>query len=347
MKKIIILFLISVLVFSLSVNANELPSKKLSFKFNNLPLKNVFNLLSQASNINILYTANTEKKISLSFDNVLFKEIIDTLAKTNNLDYVYRNDILIVDQKNVIKELYKNNDDKIKIGGKNSKSQIIHSSKPSNSSSIIVSQPKEEKEKNFDNVKGITKGTLLPAKLQLGLISSSKKSKAIVKVSKNINYEGKTIIPKGSVFTGYGVSDYGVRKIFVKLDTLIIGNREIDVTAHLVKENGQPGFLSEYRDLSMENFWPKFFAGFLSDIAGSLKDVTYIENGQPVEKNSVKNKVLENTQNGIDNWTEQVKSDAEKHQAIMTVNAGIKGYIFIDKKIPLNRFKEYPKKQEE
>ena len=261
------------------------------------------------------------------------------MTKSNDLDYIYQNNILIIDRKKVIDELYRNKENHIKIGGENTSSQIIHSSQPSNSSSIIVSQPKEEKkEKQYNDRKGITKGTLLPAKLQLGLVSSSEESPVIVKVTKNIKYEGNIIIPKGSVFTGYGVSDYGVRKIFIKLDTLIIENREINVKAHLVKEDGQPGFISEYRDLSMENFWPSLLMSFVGDIAGSLKDTTYIESGQPVEKNTVKNKMVNKTQQGINNWTDQIKSDAERNQAIMTVNAGIKGYIFIDEKIPLSLF---------
>ena len=82
--------------------------------------------------------------------------------------------------------------------------------------------------------------------------------------------KGDLVIPKGSVFTGKGRADYGVRKIFINLDTLIIGDKEIDIKAHFVKEDGTQGFRSEYIDLSKENFWSDFLLGFVGDITGNI-----------------------------------------------------------------------------
>ncbi|MFW6311782.1 MAG: TrbI/VirB10 family protein [Nanoarchaeota archaeon] len=227
---------------------------------------------------------------------------------------------------------------------------IVAEEKKTASSELIIDVEKEDKkeEQEQDNPvtekEGINKGTLIPARLEIGLVSSTEKTPALVRVTKAVAYEGEVIIPKGSLFTGVGTSDYGVRQIFVDLDTLIIKDREIDIEAHLVKEDGKPGFCSEYRDLEMEKFWPTFLMNFVSSIGNAFKDVTYVRDSDgrkhDVEENTVKNEVIERSQEGVDGWTEQILGDAQSQKAIIYVDAGIEGYVFVDEKIPLKHFKE-------
>ena len=345
MKKVFVFLLIFIVLFSVNSFAkegNNLPNTKVSFDFDNLELSKAFQLISDVTEVNILFNAETDKKVSLNFDNVEFSKLINIMTESYGMDYFYKNNILIIDTKKVIKQTYKTDEDKIKIGSEDSSSSIVITSSNTDSNIIINSSDDEDKSKEdkLKEMKGISKGSLIPAKNKLGLISSEEGSPVIVEVTKNIEYKGDLVIPKGSVFTGKGRADYGVRKIFINLNTLIIGDKEIDIKAHFVKEDGTQGFRSEYIDLSKENFWSDFLLGFVGDITGALKDVTYIDSGQPVEKNTVKNKMVDNTQKGIDNYRKQVESDAEKHQAIIKVNPNVKGYVFIDEKIPLKYLTE-------
>ncbi|SDC31350.1 MULTISPECIES: TrbI/VirB10 family protein [unclassified Candidatus Frackibacter] len=210
-------------------------------------------------------------------------------------------------------------------------------------SSIVVNKTFKEPKRGYEIKRGIKAGTLVPAQLKVGLVSSEARSPALVKVTKDIKYEGEVYIPKGSLFLGYATADYGVRQMFVTLEKLIIGNREIDVKAHLVKQNGTPGFASQYIDLTMEKFWPTFLMDFAAGILQSFKDVIYVvsDNGLPQKyyQDTLKNKAIDGTTQGITKWTDRLMRDAEEHQAIIIVDPGVKGKIFIDEKILISKFK--------
>ncbi|KXS42428.1 MAG: hypothetical protein AWU54_1330 [Candidatus Frackibacter sp. T328-2] len=210
-------------------------------------------------------------------------------------------------------------------------------------SSIVVNKTFKEPKPGYEIKRGIRAGTLVPAKLKVGLVSSEARSPALVKVTKDIKYEGEVYIPKGSLFLGYATADYGVRQMFVTLEKLIIGNREIDVKAHLVKQNGTPGFASQYIDLTMEKFWPTFLMDFAAGILQSFKDVIYVvsDNGLPQKyyQDTLKNKAIDGTTQGITKWTDRLMRDAEEHQAIIIVDPGVKGKVFIDEKILISKFK--------
>ena len=343
-KRTLIIILI-ILIFSSSSsilaedfrNTDKLPESKINFNFSNESLTYVFQAIAKASNMNIIVNIKDKENIdqvTLELDNITAKNAIQLITNSYDLDYVYKDNVLIIDTKENIRKKY--NDELVTGAGTGS---LIVSDPVKSTGEMIVNEKIEDEKKtenNFEKMEGLNKGTLIPAKLQLGLVSSSKKRAALVRVTKTIKYKGETVIPKGAVLTGYGITDYGVRQIFVELDTLIVEDREIDIKAHMVKKDGTPGFRSEYKDLSMENLWPKLLLSLVSDVIGGAKDVTYIDNGQPVEESTVKNNLIERTQDGVDNFQNQIKNDAQKHQAIISVDAGVEGYIFIDQKIPLN-----------
>lgn len=324
----------------------KLPEQYISFNFDEISIEEAFKSISLATNVNIVVNANLEKKLSMVLNRVKLSTAVDMITSTCTLDYVFSDNILYIDTKERIKELFpgvKGTHDRLEIAAY-SPSNMIISSNPNGKSNLVVNigEGEEISEPGFREVEGINQGTLIPCKLEVGLISSSEKTPALVRVTKNISYKGKIVIPKGSIFTGYGLSDYGVRKIFVNLDKLIIGDREIDVKAHMVKEDGTPGFCSEYRDLKMEKFWPTFLLNFVGSIGTAFKDVVYVADDsgmvQPVETPGLKNELIDKTQQGIGGWSDELMNDAEKFQAIMTVHAGYTGFVFINEKISLDKF---------
>lgn len=219
---------------------------------------------------------------------------------------------------------------------------IIDGFTPQVGDPILISQVYEEEDPGFSVKKGIKAGSLISARLEVGLISSEGRSPALVLVTEEIQYEDKVYIPKGSYFLGYGTADYGVRQIFVTLEKLVIGDREIDVTAHLVKGDGTPGFQSEYIDLTMKKFWPSFLLNFSTGILNAFKDTTYIvsDTGLPQQyyENTVKNRLIDGTTEGATSWSDVLMQDARKYEAIITVDPGIECQVFLDEKIPIDRF---------
>lgn len=230
------------------------------------------------------------------------------------------------------------------LGTQPSSTVVIDNSGNQINNSIVVNNDFETPKPGYKVKRGIKSGTLIPAELQVGLVSSEARSPALVKVTQDIKYQGDTYIPQGSLFLGYAEADYGVRQMFVTLEKLIIGDREIDVKAHLVKENGTPGFASEYIDLTMEKFWPTFLMDFAAGILQSFKDVTYVitDQGLPQKyyRDTLKNKAIDGTTEGITKWTDRLMSDAEKHEAIIIVDPGVKAKVFIDEKVPVSKFKK-------
>lgn len=210
-------------------------------------------------------------------------------------------------------------------------------------SDLLVSNNFPLEDPGFSVVKGINAGTLIPAKLMVGLISSESRSPALVLVTEDVLYDNEVYIPKGSYFLGYGTADYGVRQIFVTLEKLVINDREINVNAHLVKSDGTPGFQSKYIDLTMEKFWPTFLLNFSMGILNSFKDTTYIvsDTGLPVQyyENTIKNQLIDGTITGATSWTDILMQDARKYNAIITVDPGIEAKVFLNEKIPLSKFK--------
>lgn len=332
MKKIILLISFAFLILlSLNISADELPSKKISFEFADAPLSRILNAICRVNEMNLLFDSTNDKNIAITFDNVETKKAIEILAIQNNLDYLYKDNILIIDTKERIEIVY--SDGPVTVPGPTN--LLIDESK-NDVAALIIDQ--EATDPGYRIFEGINKGVLIPAKLELGLIS--KQTPAVVKVMKNISYNGEIVIPKGATFTGKGIADYEARVIFVILDTLSIGNKEIDIQAHMVKQDGTPGFCSEYRDLEMEKFWPSFLLNFAGIIGNGLKDKLYITdsegNTQPVEADTLKNDLIDRTQDGINGWTNQLMSDAKENNAIITVDPGIEGFVFIDEKISVD-----------
>lgn len=324
-----ILIIMMVMISTTSIFANSLPETDLNLEFDNVKLEKVFEGLGKISGVNIMLGANMDKEVSYNLKGINFKTAINMITKSEDLAYIYKNNILVIDNVNKIDKYTEDKtgqEQNIVAGG-----GIIVDNQSSFGADLVINKggDKGEEEKPFNTVEGINKGQMIPAKLDVGLISSEQPVPALVKVTQNIAYKGDIIIPKGAMFIGKGRTDYSVRKIFIDLNTLVIDNKEIDIKAHLVKNNGTPGFQSEYRDLSKENFW----STLLMEFAGSLGN-RYSE-----QEESVKYHIFEKGQDGLDTLTEQMKADAEKKGEIITVESGYNGFVFIDEKIPLEYFK--------
>ncbi|MFW6282123.1 MAG: TrbI/VirB10 family protein [bacterium] len=347
MRKCLILLCLLFVLFVISFHglAEDLPEIYVSFEFNEVSPGYALNAMCKSNGINLVYLAdkNNPENLSIKLDKVIFSEALNMIMLKTDLDYYFDNNVLIVDTK----ENIKNNYDK-SINTVQSNSSIIIDNSNNEVASLIIDQDiVEEEDENINPGyvirEGIKQGTLIPARLEVGLVSSSKELPALVRVTHNISYKGNILIPKGSLFYGYGVTDFNARKIFVRLDKLILGDREIDVTAHLIKGNGESGFCSEYRDLEMEKFWPTFLMNFAGMISDAFKDKYYVEDEQgkkhPVEDDSLKNNMIDKSKEGVQSWSNQLMNDAEENKAIITVEAGLDGFVFIDEKITLDKFK--------
>lgn len=347
MYRAIIVCSLIVILSPLLLAGDNLPEQYISFNFDEISVEEAFKSISLATNVNIVVNASLDTKLSMVLNRVKLSTAVDMITGTCNLDYVFSDGILYIDTAERIKEFFpgvKGKHDHLELAAY-SPSNMIISANPNGKSNLVVNIGGGEEEiiePGFRELAGINRGTLIPCKLEVGLISSSEKTPALVRVTKDISYQGKIVIPKGSIFTGYGLSDYGVRQIFVNLDKLIIGDREIDVKAHMVKGDGTPGFCSEYRDLKMEKFWPTFLLNFVGSIGTAFKDVVYIKDDsglvQSVEAPGLKNELIDKTQQGIGGWSDELMNDAERFQAIMIVHAGYKGFVFINEKIGLDKF---------
>ena len=251
------------------------------------------------------------------------------------MDYIYENNILIVDQrKGLIQYTQKSQSP--------SPEQQEYSIDTQNNTvaGLIIDREKPElPDPIYRDMEGISKGTLLPARLEVGLISSTVETPALVRITHDIKYKDKVVIPKGSLMIGRGLADFNARQILVVLDTLIIGDREIDINAHMVKNDGTPGFCTEYIDLQKTYFWQAFALGFVGMMGNALKDKLYIEDRQgnimPIEADTLKNDLINSTHKGLNTLSNQILADARKHNAIIIVEAGVEGFVFIDEKIPL------------
>jgi len=374
MKKILFALF---LLFSFVAFADELPDKVVTFSFNNISIDEVFRAISKSTNVNIIVSADINKSITIELSNTNLSTAVDLITKTNDLDYIYTDGVLLIDTKeniykfkedddsddnndkdkdsiiNIVPDRYIYTNDDINVDDKDIEEDIfedIIGSPICMSDNTSISIPSFFNNEHEDNIveekyrvyEGLSKGLLIPVKLDIGMISTTAQCPIRAIVTHDIALKGQILIPKGSIFSGYGVPDYGVRLIFGQIDTLVIGDREIDVNAHLVKDDGTPGFCSEYRDLEMEKFWPTIAMNFVTDLTSVFKDkkvvVDNYGNAQEVEEVSVKNEMIEKSQSAMDRWTDQVLQDARDHKAIISVNAGLHAFIFIDEKIPVEFF---------
>lgn len=336
-KKIILILIASIL--SLSVLGNELPAKKISFDFENVPLSYALNVICRVNDINLMFNQENDKNITVKLDDIETNKAIEMLVKQTGLDYIYENNILIVDQPERINTVY--NKEPITIPGT---AGILIDTQNNTVAGLIIDREKPElPDPIYRDMEGISKGTLLPARLEVGLISSTVETPALVRITHDIKYKDKVVIPKGSLMIGRGLADFNARQILVVLDTLIIGDREIDINAHMVKNDGTPGFCTEYIDLQKTSFWQAFALGFVGMMGNALKDKLYIEDRQgnimPIEADTLKNDLINSTQKGLNTLSNQILADARKHNAIIIVEAGVEGFVFIDEKIPLEVLK--------
>ena len=331
MKKTILLILLIILI-SIPANAvnDKLPTNKISMSFNDMNIKSVFSAMTASNGLNVVIEDGINENISFNLDEVPFSQAVNLIAGLYDLDYNLENDVL------VIKKAIKNN---LNTGS----ATFVVSNYEVGQTKMILNRS-IEKDEPFVDQKGINAGVLIPARLEVGLVSSNDKTPALVRVVKDISYKGKVIIPKGSLFKGVGIADYNVRQIFVKLDTLILADREIKINAHMIKENGKPGFQSEYIDKEMENFFPNLLMRIAGGIGRSFKQNSYVYDAQgrkvSIEEGNLTNDMLDSSADGLEDFADKKTQDAQNQKAIISVNAGIKGFVFIDEKIPLENFQK-------
>ena len=204
----------------------------------------------------------------------------------------------------------------------------------------IFSEPLPEDDPGYKVSSGINKGTVIKGHLDVGVVSSSTFCPAIVTVIEDVYYDNKVYIPEGSVFYGEAITDYSVRLVFINLNTLIIGDREVTVKAHLFQNNGGAGFCSEIIDLSRKGMWQSFILGVSSGLMGHTKDINVVYdaygNARVLEANTAKNTVIDGVQQGTVTLADRLMADAARYNIIISVHP-MKVNILVDEKIPINR----------
>lgn len=222
------------------------------------------------------------------------------------------------------------------------RSKVIIDNYYTSNNPLVLDQ--SEKEENTVSLGyGINAGTIIKAKLLTGAVSSAQKCPVLIRTLEDVIYKDEILIPSGTEIMGYGETDFNVRKIFINLDKIILGNREIKINAHLMDKDGNPGFCSKYIDKSMEKFLPTFLMNFVAGLSNAFKDVTYVvsDDGIPVriEDINLKNVSIDGVQSGVYEWSNKILSDAQRIGAIIIVDANLDAQIFIDQKIPYEDFK--------
>lgn len=204
----------------------------------------------------------------------------------------------------------------------------------------FFSEPLPEEDPGYSIVKGINKGTIIPGYLEVGVVSSSTFCPAIVRVTEDVYYDNKVYIPAGSIFYGEAITDYKTRLIFFDLNTLITGDREVSVKAHLFQKDGSAGFCSEILDLSKKSMWQSFILNVSAGLMNHAKDKSRIYdsygNVYSVEADTPKNTVIDGAQQGIATLSNRLLADAEKFDIIIYVYP-MHVNIMIDEKIPIQR----------
>lgn len=331
MKKIIFLILVLILTLTINVQADELPKNKISMSFNDMNIRSVFSAMTASNGINVVIGEGINERISFNLDSVPFDRAVNLISGLYNLDYSLNGNVLIIKKKPEKEEQQSN-------------IAFLIDDYTVGETTMLLNEEAVVKENPYKDGKGINAGTLIPARLEVGLVSSKDQTAAVVRVMENISYKGNIIIPKGSIFKGKGVADYNVRQIFVKLDTLILADREIKVKAHMIKDDGTPGFQSEYIDKEMENFFPNLLMRLAGGIGRSLKHNNYVYDEQgrkiAIDENNLTNDMIDSSAEGLEEYADKRIQEAQAQKAIISVDAGIKGFVFIDKKIPIENFKK-------
>lgn len=217
---------------------------------------------------------------------------------------------------------------------------IFDNSKPSDISSI-VSNFGERSSLSYQIGKGVNVGTLISANLETGAVSSGDKCPVKVTTTEDVYINNQVVIPRGSYFIGYGISDLSTRKVYFYLEKLVIGKREIGIRAHLIQNNMQPGFLDKFIDKTKSTLWRAAILDFCAAAAQSFKDTIYIvsDNGIPTTyyPNTVNNAALDGITNALSKYAEKMTVDASRMGYIMIVNPNKECKIFIDEKIPIDK----------
>lgn len=190
--------------------------------------------------------------------------------------------------------------------------------------------------------KGVNSGTQIKAILETGCLSSSGKCPVIVRTLEDIYYENKIVIPANSYFQGFGQGDFSVRKIYITLEKLVIGKREIDVKAYLVDDKTKlPGFCSKYIDKTLKTLWTTFFMDFAAGWIQTYKDTIYIvtDDGLPVtlSPQTPRNAAIDGLTNGINSFSNKLASDAARMGYIIIVDQNLPCTIILEEKIPLEQ----------
>lgn len=203
----------------------------------------------------------------------------------------------------------------------------------------FFSDPLPEEDPGYKIVRGINKGTIIPGYLEVGAVSSSTFCPAIVRVTEDVYYDNRVYIPAGSIFFGEAKADYSVRKLFFDLNTLIIGDREVKVKAHLFQKDGNAGFCSEIIDIAKEKRWQSFLLNISAGILNHAKDKKYLRDGYgyiyETEANTPKNTLIEGVQQGVTDLSNRLIEDAYRYNIIIAVNP-MEVNIMVDEKIPID-----------
>lgn len=193
---------------------------------------------------------------------------------------------------------------------------------------------------------GLAPGCIMEARLDTGIISGEPLP-VILTLRENVYYKGTSVIPAGATLIGTATANFQARRIFVRVERLIIGDAEIGIQGEVTDGRGRAGLCDKYVDTARQQILPAFFAGILSEIGRAFSSRVVISNQADVNSllpslNETGAAVLTGAGSGLDSVAEVLAEKAKTAQAIIVVYPGQAVRVILEKKILLSALMRAP-----
>lgn len=188
------------------------------------------------------------------------------------------------------------------------------------------------------NKPGLAAGTVISCQLLTGIVSGAALP-VMLRIRENVVYRGAVIIPAGSTLIGTSEANYESRRLFVRINRLIIGDAEINICASVSDASGRAGLCDRYIDTARQQLLPAFFAGVLAEFGRVFSDRDAISGvigpGLGNAANQVASAFFSGTSSGLDAVAQTLAARAKEAKAVMIAYSNRVVQAVLEDKIPL------------
>lgn len=216
---------------------------------------------------------------------------------------------------------------------------------PSNSvgSAVVfkrLENPAIQKRDNSSDLSepGLPAGTAISCQLLTGIVSGSALP-VMLRVRENVVHRGAVVIPAGSTLLGISEASYESRRLFVRINRIIIGDAEIGICASVLDAGGRAGLCDRYIDTARQQLLPAFFAGVLAEFGRVFSDRDAIcgVSGPGLGNTAVQvgSAFLSGTSSGLDAVAQTLAAKAKEAKAVIIAYPNQVVQAILEDKIPL------------